>query len=172
MKFWWNQFAIGKVGGWRYYYSRISSPVSLNLLLRLGAQIIADVDVVGTNGKHKMWMIQIDLQKPFPSYSNLASLMSQNTTNNKPKLWLDQTWRIISNYTIINNQISFLLKTLSFFYSYSALVIHIFLKEGKLAKILPPSQHMVSRLDGANTRVLTSFGKIFFKSLINLSGKP
>ena len=37
MRFWWYQFAIGKVGGWKYYYSRISSPVSLKLLLRFGA---------------------------------------------------------------------------------------------------------------------------------------
>jgi hypothetical protein len=38
LKFWWNLFAIGKLGGWRYYYSRISSPVSLKMLKQLGAE--------------------------------------------------------------------------------------------------------------------------------------
>jgi len=42
-KFWWNQFAVGKAAGWRYYYSRLSSPISLRLLQRLGAEILADV---------------------------------------------------------------------------------------------------------------------------------
>jgi hypothetical protein len=48
LKFWWYQFAMGQVGGWNYYYSRISSPISLKLLQRLGAEILADVDVVGS----------------------------------------------------------------------------------------------------------------------------
>lgn len=55
----------------------------------------------------------------------------------------------------IEHHRNFLLKTVSFCYWYSALVIHIFLKEGRLAKILPPYQHIVSRLAGASTRVLT-----------------
>lgn len=38
---------------------------------------------------------------------------------------------------------------------YSALVIHIFWKLGKLAKMLPPSQHIVSLLAGASTLDLT-----------------
>jgi len=46
MSFWWHQFAMGKTGGWKYYYSRISSPVSLKLLQRLGAEILAETDVV------------------------------------------------------------------------------------------------------------------------------
>ena len=37
LNFWWQSFALGKVGGWKYYYSRISSPVSLKMLQRLGA---------------------------------------------------------------------------------------------------------------------------------------
>lgn len=37
LKFWWECFAYGKVSGWKYYYSRISSPVSLKMLLKLGA---------------------------------------------------------------------------------------------------------------------------------------
>jgi hypothetical protein len=81
-KFWWNQFAIGKAAGWHYYYSRLSSPVSLKLLLRLGAEIMADVEVVGSGGKQKMWMIRIDLTKPFPSYTQLTRTLAQQ----KPKL--------------------------------------------------------------------------------------
>lgn len=82
MKFWWYQFAAGKVGGWKYYYSRLSSEVSLKLLLRLGAEVIAETDVIGLEGKHKMWMIRIDLRGPLLSYSQMAKLMSKP----KPKL--------------------------------------------------------------------------------------
>ena len=82
LKFWWNQFAIGKVGGWKYYYSRISSPKSFRMLLKLGAEVLADVDVVGSEGKEKMWMIRIDLKKQFPSYTELVKLSSLP----KPKL--------------------------------------------------------------------------------------
>ena len=75
MKFWWYQYAMGKVGGWKYYYSRVSSPVSLKLLQRLGGQVLADVDVVGSEGKHKMWMIRIDFSKPFLSYTQLTKML-------------------------------------------------------------------------------------------------
>ena len=44
LQFWWNLFAMGKIGGWKYYYSRISSPLSLKMLLKLGAEILAEVD--------------------------------------------------------------------------------------------------------------------------------
>ena len=44
----------------------------------------------------------------------------------------------------------------------------IFLKDGKLAKILPPYQHIVSLFAGANTRDFISFGKALLISLINL----
>ena len=27
LKFWWNLFAIGKLGGWKYYYSRIDNAI-------------------------------------------------------------------------------------------------------------------------------------------------
>ena len=45
LSFWWQCFARGKVGGWKYYYSRISSPVSLKMLQQLGAEIIAETSV-------------------------------------------------------------------------------------------------------------------------------
>jgi hypothetical protein len=48
----------------------------------------------------------------------------------------------------------------------------MFLKEGKLAKILPPSQHMVLLELGANSLGLASLGRRILSSLTNLSGKP
>jgi hypothetical protein len=51
--------------------------------LRLGAEILADVDVVGSEGKEKMWMIRIDLTKPFLSYNDLTKVM---TGKSKAKL--------------------------------------------------------------------------------------
>lgn len=41
LKFWWHLFAMGKISGWKYYYSRISSPISLKMLLKLGAEIVS-----------------------------------------------------------------------------------------------------------------------------------
>ena len=38
LKFWQNLFAIGGAAGWKYYYSRISSEVSLKMLKQLGAE--------------------------------------------------------------------------------------------------------------------------------------
>ena len=70
------------------------------------------------------------------------------------------------------DQKSFLLNTCSFCYWYSARVIHMFLNEGKLAKILPPYQHIMSRFAGASTRVLTSFGRPRLSSLMKRSGNP
>jgi len=35
--FWWFQRAIGMKAGWKYYYSRLSSPVSLKMLKQIGA---------------------------------------------------------------------------------------------------------------------------------------
>lgn len=48
----------------------------------------------------------------------------------------------------------------------------MFLKEGKLANILPPSQHIVFLELGANSLGLASLGKMFLRSLTNLSGNP
>jgi len=41
LAFWWHCFVSGQVGGWKYYYSRISSPISLKMLLQLGAEVLA-----------------------------------------------------------------------------------------------------------------------------------
>jgi hypothetical protein len=48
----------------------------------------------------------------------------------------------------------------------------MFLKEGRLAKMLPPSQHMVFLEVGAKSLGLASDGKRVLSSLTNLSGKP
>ena len=45
LQFWWNLFAIGKVAGWKYYYSRISSAVSLKMLMKLGAECLAEIEL-------------------------------------------------------------------------------------------------------------------------------
>ncbi len=37
LRFWWQCLAVGKVAGWKYYYSRISSPISLKMVQKLGA---------------------------------------------------------------------------------------------------------------------------------------
>ena len=47
LKFWWELFAYGKLGGYKYYYSRITSPVSMNMLLKLNAEIVAETEVEG-----------------------------------------------------------------------------------------------------------------------------
>lgn len=77
LQFWWNLFAMGKIGGWKYYYSRISSPVSLKMLVKLGAEVLAEVDCEN----EKMWMARIDLTKPWPSYSMLKQMEAAHRTN-------------------------------------------------------------------------------------------
>ena len=76
LQFWWNLFAMGKIGGWKHYYSRISSEVSLKMLMKLGAECLAETEM----GNEKLWMIRIDLTKPFPSYSMLKSFSGQKKT--------------------------------------------------------------------------------------------
>lgn len=39
--FWWYCFSLGQKAGWKYYYSRISSPVSLKMLQQLGAEVLS-----------------------------------------------------------------------------------------------------------------------------------
>ena len=73
---------------------------------------------------------------------------------------------------ITTDQKSFLAKTCYFWSWYSALVIHMFLNEGKLANILPPYQHIVSLFAGAKTLVFTSLGNPRFNYLTNRSGNP
>ena len=75
LKFWWHCFNIGKVAGWKYYYSRISSPVSLKMLKQLGAEVLGEVSV--ENNQEKLWMIRIELANPLPTYKMLMA-MSQN----------------------------------------------------------------------------------------------
>lgn len=36
LAFWWQGLSYGKVAGWKYYYSRISSSISLKMVLKLG----------------------------------------------------------------------------------------------------------------------------------------
>lgn len=46
LTFWWQCFALGKViGGWKYYYSRVSNPLSLKMLQKLGAEVLAETTV-------------------------------------------------------------------------------------------------------------------------------
>lgn len=45
LSFWWECFVRGKIGGWKYYYSRISSPISLKMLQKLGAEVLAEAIV-------------------------------------------------------------------------------------------------------------------------------
>ena len=67
---------MGKISGWKYYYSRISSEVSLKMLMKLGAECVAEI----TADNEKIWMIRINLENPFPSYSMLKAATMQKRT--------------------------------------------------------------------------------------------
>jgi hypothetical protein len=84
LKFWWHCFATGRIGGWKYYYSRISSPVSLKMLKQLGAEVLGEVSV--ENGAEKLWMIRIDLANPFPTYKVLMSMTQKPAKQPSPGL--------------------------------------------------------------------------------------
>jgi len=38
---------MGKLAGWKYYYSRISSPISHEMMKKLGADTLAEVEFDG-----------------------------------------------------------------------------------------------------------------------------
>ena len=82
LKFWWQLFTLSKLGGWKYYYSRISSIVSLKMLFALGAEVIAEVEVQGEKDE-KLWMTRMDLTKPFPSYKMLEAIAANNKERKK-----------------------------------------------------------------------------------------
>jgi len=76
-RFWWYQAAMGKLGGWKYFFSRVSSPISLKLLQRLGGEVIAETEVAGSQGKQRMWMVMIDLRKPMFSYRQMMEQLGK-----------------------------------------------------------------------------------------------
>ena len=69
--FWLHQVTLGKLAGWKYFFSRISSPVSLRLLQKMGGEVIAETEIAGLEGEQKMWMVKIDLRKPDCSPSQM-----------------------------------------------------------------------------------------------------
>ena len=85
LKFWWECLSAGKVAGYRYYYSRISSPVSLKMLMKLGSEIVGETIVEAGDKVEKIWMTRLDLSKPFPSYSMIEA-MTQKKPQEKASL--------------------------------------------------------------------------------------
>lgn len=85
LRFWWQLFSAAKLVGFHVCYSRITSPVSLKMLQKLGADIVNQVEYTEDGLKEKMWMIKINLINPFPSYQMLKSMMKK-TVEPKPKL--------------------------------------------------------------------------------------
>ena len=79
-KFWWECLSAGKVAGYKYYYSRISSPVSLKMLMKLGSEVVGETVVEAGDKVEKIWMTRLDLTKPFPSYAMIEAM-----TQKKPK---------------------------------------------------------------------------------------
>ena len=60
LPFWWQCLSVGKVSGWRYYFSRISSPISLKMVQKLGMEVVSEVDFVDGDLKEKFWMVRLD----------------------------------------------------------------------------------------------------------------
>jgi hypothetical protein len=74
LRFWWQALSVGKVAGWKYYYSRISSPISLKMVQKLGAEVVGEAEFVDGEFREKFWMIRMDFSKPFPTYSMLKQM--------------------------------------------------------------------------------------------------
>ena len=83
LAFWWHCFVSGQVGGWKYYYSRISSPVSLKMLLQLGAEILAESSIETDLGVEKVWMIRIDLSRPLLPLSMITAMAKDKARSKK-----------------------------------------------------------------------------------------
>lgn len=80
LEFWWYLIIEAKSTGWKYYYSRLSSVASLKMLCRLGAEVLAEVELDG----EKLWMVRVDFSKSYPSYTQLKAMAE--ALKNRPKL--------------------------------------------------------------------------------------
>lgn len=47
LKFWWYLFIQAKTAGWKYLYAMASHESALKISLKLGAEVIADVEFNG-----------------------------------------------------------------------------------------------------------------------------
>ena len=87
LDFWWFCFAAGKAN-WKYYYSRISSPISLKMLQKLGAEVVAETDLELDDGQtEKLWMVRLPM-------GNTAPLSALRALSKRPKTEPAETARL------------------------------------------------------------------------------
>ena len=85
LDFWWHGFATAGEHSFKDYYSRVSSPVSLKMIMKLGAEILAETDVILNNGtSEKLWMIKLPF-KNVPSLRLLRSLSKKKSRQELPE---------------------------------------------------------------------------------------
>ncbi len=77
--------ASAKLAGFPYLYTRITSKVSLKMMLKLGAEVVNEIEFVEGEFREKIWLIKINLINPFPTYSMLKA-MSTKKVDPKPKI--------------------------------------------------------------------------------------
>ncbi len=64
-----------KISGYEHFSARVSSEVSLVMLKMLGGRVVSETLMEFGEIKEKMWMINIDLRKPFPNYKECKAMI-------------------------------------------------------------------------------------------------
>lgn len=74
-----------KYSGYKLYCCRISSPISLKIIKKFGAEIINEAYMESGNVKSKFWMVKLDLTKFTMTYHQFKNIVEGNS-NIKAKL--------------------------------------------------------------------------------------
>ncbi len=74
MRLWWEMASILKLCGYHKVHTRISNEVSLKMLLKLGVKIVSEICIEKDDFIEKMWMIKIDFNTQYPTYSQMMQM--------------------------------------------------------------------------------------------------
>ncbi len=64
-----------KFSGYEHFCTRVSSEVSLGMLKKLGGKVVSETFMESGKISEKMWMLNLDLRKPFPTYKRCQSMI-------------------------------------------------------------------------------------------------
>lgn len=75
--FWLEGFKLMQIAGYTNYYSRMSNPVSLFLLQKIGAKVINSIELAEEEVKgQKLVLVQLDLTKKLPTLEELKQALA------------------------------------------------------------------------------------------------
>jgi hypothetical protein len=75
LKFWTSQFEMGKLFGWKAYYSRLASERSYSMLRSIGAEKVAQVSVAESPGSN-IYLGRLNLPELNVTYDRISEMLS------------------------------------------------------------------------------------------------